>query len=113
MNDFEAKFQNFQNLIEIRVQSLFIEIDRIEEDLFEEINKIKQKILYNKSIEKRIKFSTDLEILEITENNLGTIYNEYDKLNTSSESEGCGIDLDELETSENDSNNDQNSTDTD
>ena len=113
MDDFEAKFEYFQNLIEIRIQSLFIEIDRIEEDLFEEINKIEQKILINNSNEKRIKFSIGSKILEISKNSLGTIYNEYGKLNSSSESEGCDIDLDELETSENDSDNDQNSTDTD
>ena len=78
-DDFEATFLFFDNLINLRIQSIFMDIDIVKEKIFEQINSIEHKILNNEATIQIIEL--DSKIFEIEKNSIGTIYNEFDQYN--------------------------------
>ena len=88
-----------------------MDIDIVKEKIFEQINSIEHKILNNEATIQIIEL--DSKIFEIEKNSIGTIYNEFDqyngyKLDLASRTQSSNLmeaDKDDLETSENDSDN--------
>ena len=76
MNDFENKFNNMEQDMEIRIQSLYLEIDNLEQNAISEINTNEKRILANEKVELKFFFKR----LNFKRGKIGTFYTELDQI---------------------------------
>ena len=75
---FENRMSHIEQELEIRIESLFIELEKFEDNLIEEINFHEKKLLLSKK--KFIKFQMDKIITNwIIGENIGILNNEFDE----------------------------------
>lgn len=98
----EARFSNFEQMIEVRIQSLYLDVDKILENFLDQISVIEKIDTIKMKRRKRMKFETRKFI---TKTNIGFIYNEK-SYQVKSEKEELTEEFEKnLDTSENDSDN--------
>ena len=79
MNEFESKFDYLEHVIEVRVESLYNELDKLGDYLKHEVDLFENRMIENKSDNKPLFFKIKSKSKYYIEyKNIGIFYNEFD-----------------------------------